>query len=515
MAPILSVIVLNYNRIEYSRQTIENILKITTFPIELILVDNGSDKLLRDYLSSIKNKAQFPVKCVFSKRNLGISGGRNRGAIASNPKSKALLFVDDDILLPQDYDKLIIEAVGKIKNVGIVGCCVEGQEYPIKEIDGVSVRTKSGNINGGCMAFSRSVWKKIGYFQTNFGQYFGDDIDMDFRTMRLGLINVYIAPYGIHLDGGKEIQKYNEFKKLTHKDTSPQNKIFENNIKEYVINKNYHVPYVVTLPSVSNFNKFGGDVTDLVKEKRAIIVTAVANDSKRAVRAIAETQKQDVAAWAHIVVGVGLDKKSEDVYVDVAKRRKDTYFVSHGGTKPIIYNDILFNFIPSQFPCAEFIIFVEQSDTLDSSGVRDIVQTFDSNQLVGGIYSGFRVVDQNGATINRNVKKAVYLRNQFNPEGQDTLRKIFLTSNPFAHVNAFRIEYLQAFGGFNEKISDWAEYYVYGAMLDKHMVVKIDKVLYSSGMDMTAPFRNNDVDSRNKSLRIISKEFRDKFLEKK
>ena len=514
MAPILSVIILNYNRLEYSRQTIENILKITTFPIELILVDNGSNRDLRDYLLSIKNKAQFPVKYVFSKRNLGISGARNKGALASNQKSKALLFVDDDIILPNDYDRLIIEAIGKIKNVGIVGCCVEGIEYPIKNIDGVDIRIKSGNINGACMAFPRNVWKRIGYFQTNFGKYFGDDIDMDFRTMRLGLINVYIVPSGIHLDGGNGVKKYDELKRLTHKETSPQNKIFENNIKEYVINENYYVPYIIPSSEESSFNRFGGNVDDLLKEKRVIIITAVANASKRTIRAIAETQKQKIANWAHVIVGVKLDKVSEDTYRDFIKKTKNTYFTMGDGTKSEIYNDVLFNFIPTNFPCADSVIFVEQSDTLDSTGTEDITQMFDSNVLIGGIYSGFRIIDPNFLVINKNAKSSVFIKEQFSLEGQDLLKKIFLTSNPFLHVNAFRIEYLQALGGFNEKFFDWAEYYTYGAMLDKRMVVRINKVLYSSSKDITAPFKNGGIDVRNKSLRSIIKEFRGKFSAK-
>lgn len=56
MAKLMSIMILNWNRLHYTKRTLEKIIERTTVPHELIFIDNGSKDGTIEYLISMKNK---------------------------------------------------------------------------------------------------------------------------------------------------------------------------------------------------------------------------------------------------------------------------------------------------------------------------------------------------------------------------------------------------------------------------------------------------------------------------
>lgn len=221
MSGWMSIIVLSWNRVHYTKQTVERIVEATTMPHELIFVDNNSyeESGVRQYLKSLDGKTNAErVVYVFNDKNLGVSGGRNSGLVHAT--GDYLVTIDDDVLIPDQWDVLMAQACDKIPGLGITGVNVEPINFPVKEINGVKIRPKNGNLGGACLCLPRRVFKRVGYYNY-FSTYGHEDCAMFYRLKQLGLTSAYIVPKGVHLDVDAD-KAYREAKNDAHKKGSVQ-----------------------------------------------------------------------------------------------------------------------------------------------------------------------------------------------------------------------------------------------------------------------------------------------------
>lgn len=72
--PVVSIIMVTFNEIDYTRQCIEKIFNITQVPFEIIIIDTGSTDGTREYLTQCPR-----IKYVFSDVNTDYSEHRNNG----------------------------------------------------------------------------------------------------------------------------------------------------------------------------------------------------------------------------------------------------------------------------------------------------------------------------------------------------------------------------------------------------------------------------------------------------
>ncbi|KKM19917.1 hypothetical protein LCGC14_1650790 [marine sediment metagenome] len=218
---LMSIIILNWNRLELSKRTISRIIAITTMPHELILVDNCSadESGVRQYLDTIKgNEHTKKIIRLYNSKNLGVGGGRNSGLVVAS--GDYLVTIDDDIHVPAKWDVLMADACDKIPRLGITGVNVEPTKFRVREINGARVCPKDGNLGGGCLCLPRRVFKRVGYYNY-FSTYGHEDAAMYYRLRYLKLLNMYIEPRGLHMD--KDADKaYRKAKNNAHAKNSMQ-----------------------------------------------------------------------------------------------------------------------------------------------------------------------------------------------------------------------------------------------------------------------------------------------------
>lgn len=242
--PLLSIVVLNYNRLNYTKRTIKKLIGETTIRHEFILVDNGSTDGTREYLTSLKQPGKTKAVrtlCVFNDFNFGVAGGRNSGLLVA--RGDYVVTIDNDILVPDTWDKHIQHVCEKVPRVGMTGVSVEKKDYAIVPINNFKMQLKKGNLNGGCLAWRRDVINKLGFFDNTY-QYGLDDLDMYLRVKRMGLISAYIVPKGIHIDK-RENKEYENIKKQAHLPDADTVKTNALNYYKYKRTKNVYVPYSI------------------------------------------------------------------------------------------------------------------------------------------------------------------------------------------------------------------------------------------------------------------------------
>lgn len=110
--PLLTVVVLAWDALSYTRRCVESIRRTTTVPYELVVVDNGSAPAARDYAAVAADVA------VLNERNLGFAAGMNRGLEVA--RGEYVAFVNNDITLPARWAELLLETAGAHPGAGLV-----------------------------------------------------------------------------------------------------------------------------------------------------------------------------------------------------------------------------------------------------------------------------------------------------------------------------------------------------------------------------------------------------------
>lgn len=114
MEPLVSVIIVTYNRKNDVIECIDSVLKCSYKFIEIIVVDNASSDGTAEEL---KRKYADKIRLIESDRNLYAGGGRNLGAKFAN--GEYLLFIDSDNVVDIDMIKNMIEGIRKNKDLSI------------------------------------------------------------------------------------------------------------------------------------------------------------------------------------------------------------------------------------------------------------------------------------------------------------------------------------------------------------------------------------------------------------
>ena len=104
MAPLVSIITINYNQLRMTCELLDSLRKLTYPAVEIIVVDNNSTENPTSVIAS-----KYPeVKLIVSNENLGFAGGNNLGIKES--KGDYLLFLNNDT----EVDPGVLEPLVKL-----------------------------------------------------------------------------------------------------------------------------------------------------------------------------------------------------------------------------------------------------------------------------------------------------------------------------------------------------------------------------------------------------------------
>jgi GT2 family glycosyltransferase len=227
--PIVSIIALTYNQLDYTKAFVESVFHNTSLPFELILIDNNSSDSTGEYLTQLaasKNK----VKVFLNKENAGFPGGINQGIKAAS--GMYILVANNDILVTENWLNRMVEAAENNPSVGIVGPVsnsVSGVQVDkdakystIEEMFEYAAKVSTANKGKSfifpriaflCTLVKKEVIDKIGGLDERFSPGNFEDDDFCLRAQMAGYKALVLQDVFIHHFGSKSFtaegtQKY-------------------------------------------------------------------------------------------------------------------------------------------------------------------------------------------------------------------------------------------------------------------------------------------------------------------
>ena len=213
----ISVVIVNYNVRFFLEQCILSIQAASKkIKVEIIVVDNNSQD---DSCQLLQNK--YPeVLLISNKNNVGFSKANNQGVAIA--KGEFVFILNPDTVLGEDTLEKLYNFAKNTDNIGIVGTqLIDGSGTFLPEskrgiptpsvaflkLFGFSKKQqytyyaryltmedtgKVAILAGACMFMKRAVYKKVGGFDEDYFMY-GEDIDLSYKVLKLGLDNYYYA----------------------------------------------------------------------------------------------------------------------------------------------------------------------------------------------------------------------------------------------------------------------------------------------------------------------------------
>lgn len=221
---MISVMMVTYNRLELTKQTVENLYNTIHEPFNFIIVDNNSTDETVEYLNKL-NKEKNNIHLKLNNTNRGIAIGRNQALLIANKlNTNWYVTIDNDVLLPEGWLDECINILKANRGFGSIGVSFENTIYPIIKSNEYEFEYKArGNLGTACTVFPKSTHQLIGFFSTEYGIYGLDDTNFFNRVIFAGLKIGYIKTHGIHLGEGEfDTGPYREFKTKQHDENLPK-----------------------------------------------------------------------------------------------------------------------------------------------------------------------------------------------------------------------------------------------------------------------------------------------------
>jgi glycosyltransferase involved in cell wall biosynthesis len=138
----IAIVIVTYNRLEYTKKCISRLLEDTTEEFDLYLWDNASVDETPEYLRALKD-ARI-VEVVLNKENMGQTGAMNY--VWSKTKAELVGKLDNDCLVTPGWTRTLAHAHEDIARLGAVACW----HYPLEELNERAARraNKIHSFNG-------------------------------------------------------------------------------------------------------------------------------------------------------------------------------------------------------------------------------------------------------------------------------------------------------------------------------------------------------------------------------
>lgn len=206
----VSVILLAYNNLKYTRECVESILEYTNdVDYELILVNNGSTDGTKEYFDSIAG-----AKVIYLEYNLHVVKGFNIGLMAAEGKYCAA--VCNDFIFTHNWLKNLLTCIESDPEIGFVSpgatyiSNMQQIQIPFTSIKEFQKNARKYNVSDSrkweervvllpnVLCCPTALLDKLGYYDPRYfrGEFLDDDIS--FRIRRQGYKLVYCGDTAVH-----------------------------------------------------------------------------------------------------------------------------------------------------------------------------------------------------------------------------------------------------------------------------------------------------------------------------
>lgn len=222
-----SIVILTYNKLDYTKECIGSIRKYTKpGTYELIVVDNNSTDGTVKWL-----KQQKDIRTILNNENMGFPKGCNQGMAQAGGDN--ILLLNNDVIVTHEWLNNLAKALYSSADIGAVGAvtnnCSYGQAIAVnyKSLEEMHQFARRHNISnpanwderlklvGFCLLIRREVVAKIGLLDEMFSPGNYEDDDYSVRMRRAGYKLVLCRDTFIHHFGSASFgDRWDEYLKL-------------------------------------------------------------------------------------------------------------------------------------------------------------------------------------------------------------------------------------------------------------------------------------------------------------
>ena len=204
--PKISIIMVTFNKLEYTKQCLESIIRNTEYPnYEIIIVDNASVDGSVQYIQEFEHSTKG-VSFIRNDKNLGFAAANNMGA--NSATGDYLVFLNNDTIVTPGWLQELLYCLNKYPLAGMIGPVTNaiGNEAKIevdyKALTGINyfAARRADKYRGMafeirvlalyCTMISRNLYSRLGGLDERYqvGMFEDDDLALKIRNAGLTLL---------------------------------------------------------------------------------------------------------------------------------------------------------------------------------------------------------------------------------------------------------------------------------------------------------------------------------------
>lgn len=210
VSPLVSIVVLAYNHLDYTRQCIESIYRYTShIDFELITINNGSSDGTEEYFNSLPNK-----KKISFQENIGVCKAFNYGFRIA--EGKYTMNVSNDVVVTAHWlDNLLIclesdPKIGMVVPICDASCNYQQINLPFQTMEEMQQVAERYNVSNPDLweerlkmtvyaaIFRTEIQKALGGFDEDFNPGCYDDDAICFSIRRMGYKTILAKDTFVH-----------------------------------------------------------------------------------------------------------------------------------------------------------------------------------------------------------------------------------------------------------------------------------------------------------------------------
>jgi glycosyltransferase involved in cell wall biosynthesis len=227
-----------FNRLDFTKLTIESLKKSEGYPFILTVVDNNSKDETRYYLKNLW-KEGFINNLILLDENLGVAKAANLGWKLED--TDYYIKFDNDVTFENpNWLAPMVEIIDNVPEIGILAYKFEQQNFPLKTFGNYTIQHKvNGAIGGACVLIPRRTHEKLGYWREDYQKYGEEDADFSFRAYYDGFVLGYMKDslgkhlpenFGYEAEVEQKVQNYRAWKDVCN---SSNKRFYHENVMMY------------------------------------------------------------------------------------------------------------------------------------------------------------------------------------------------------------------------------------------------------------------------------------------
>ncbi len=198
----VSIIILTWNALEYTKKCVRSIQEHTSYPYEIIFADNASTDGTVEYLRNLVGEYSN-YKLIENRENKGFATGNNQGVAAA--QGEYVMLLNNDVLVSDGWLTSLVESLERNDKIGMTGPITNSisgrqmvRDVPYSDENGFHVFAKKVKkayngrltpryrIAGFAILMKKALYEEVGGFDESFGTGNYEDDDLCLKVLEKG-----------------------------------------------------------------------------------------------------------------------------------------------------------------------------------------------------------------------------------------------------------------------------------------------------------------------------------------